>query len=201
MPGQPYSGAPSNGATYRTVCVRLCDGFYFPVSFSTLPSHFQQDASVCQSKCAAPVELYYYQNPGATVDQSIALRTQEPYTSLKTAFRYRKELVHGCSCKEAEFVPDDAPNGGKRAETGATSATGARVRARTDGKRDQSPKLSLTDRSACGKPRRHASTYASYKRTCRTNRDTSKRSNLVYAGTAPTRTSCTDADVAALDRR
>jgi hypothetical protein len=122
---QPYSGAPSNGATYRTVCVRLCDGFYFPVSFSTLPSHFQQDASVCQSKCAAPVELYYYQNPGATVDQSVALRTQEPYTSLKTAFRYRKELVHGCSCKEAEFVPDDAPNGGKRAETGATSTTGA----------------------------------------------------------------------------
>ena len=122
---QPYSGAPSTGATYRTVCVRLCDGYYFPVSFSTLPSHFQQDASVCQSKCAAPVELYYYQNPGATVDQSVALRTQEPYTSLKTAFRYRKELVAGCSCKEAEFVPDDAPNGGKRADTGATSATGA----------------------------------------------------------------------------
>jgi hypothetical protein len=114
----PYSG-PSAGSTYRTVCVRLCDGYYFPVSFSTLPSHFQQDAAVCQSKCAAPVELYYYQNPGATVDQSIALRTNEPYTSLKTAFRYRKELVKGCSCKEAEFVPDDAAkSNGKRAEGG-----------------------------------------------------------------------------------
>jgi hypothetical protein len=64
----------------------------------------------------APVELYYYQNPGATVDQSIALRTNEPYTSLKTAFRYRKELVKGCSCKEAEFVPDDEQPNGKRAE-------------------------------------------------------------------------------------
>ena len=112
-------GAPSY-ATYRTVCVRLCDGYYFPVSFSTLPSHFEQDAAVCQSKCAAPVELYYYQNPGAAVDQSVALRTQEPYTSLNTAFRYRKELVPGCSCKEAEYVPPEAPEGGKRAEGDAT---------------------------------------------------------------------------------
>ena len=30
-------------ATYRTLCVRLCDGYYFPVSFSTLPNHFQRD--------------------------------------------------------------------------------------------------------------------------------------------------------------
>ena len=114
------------GATYRTVCVRLCDGYYFPVSFSTLPSHFEQDANVCQSKCAAPVELYYYQNPGAAVDQSVAFRTQEPYTSLKSAFRYRKELVRGCSCKESEYVDPDAPDGGKRADTGATTGWEAR---------------------------------------------------------------------------
>jgi hypothetical protein len=122
----PFGGTHSS-ATYRTVCVRLCDGYYFPVSFSTLPSHFEQDAEACQSKCAAPVELYYYQNPGAAMDQSIAFRTQEPYTSLKTAFRYRKELVKGCSCKEAEYVPDDAPaEQGRRADTGATTGWEAR---------------------------------------------------------------------------
>lgn len=112
--GWTPQGGPQSYATYRTVCVRLCDGYYFPVSFSTLPSHFEQDAARCQSQCAAPVELYYYQNPGATVDQSVALRTQEPYTSLKTAFRYRKELVTGCSCKQAEYVPP-APEGGTQA--------------------------------------------------------------------------------------
>ena len=111
-------GGAQSGATYRTVCVRLCDGYYFPVSFSTLPSHFEQDAGACQSKCAAPAELYYYQNPGAAMDQSVAFRSQEPYTSLKTAFRYRKELVQGCSCKEAEYVAPDAPaEQGKRADT------------------------------------------------------------------------------------
>ena len=50
------------------------------------------------------------------MDQSVAFRTQEPYTSLKSAFRYRKELVSGCSCKEAEYVAPDAPADGKRAE-------------------------------------------------------------------------------------
>ncbi|MFA5900010.1 MAG: DUF2865 domain-containing protein [Hyphomicrobium sp.] len=115
----PFSGSQS--ATYRTVCVRLCDGYYFPVSFSTLPSHFEQDAQACQSKCAAPSDLYYYQNPGAGMDQSLSFRTQEPYTNLKTAFRYRKELIRGCSCKEAEFTPpDSATDKSKRADGGVT---------------------------------------------------------------------------------
>jgi hypothetical protein len=95
----------SNYATYRTVCVRLCDGYYFPISFSTLPSHFQQDAEACQSKCAAPVELYSHPNPGGAMEQAMSLKSQEPYTRLKTAFRYRKEFVQGCSCKEAEYLP------------------------------------------------------------------------------------------------
>lgn len=91
-------------ATYRTLCVRLCDGYYFPVSFSTLPNHFPRDQEACQSKCAAPTELYYYQNPGGAVDQMVAVNSSEPYTKLNTAFRYRKEYVKGCSCKLAEYV-------------------------------------------------------------------------------------------------
>jgi hypothetical protein len=101
--GGGYSG--SQYATYRTVCVRLCDGYYFPISFSTLPNHFTQDSDACQSKCAAPVELYYHPNPGGAMEQATSAKSQEPYTRLKTAFRYRKEYVQGCSCKEAEYVP------------------------------------------------------------------------------------------------
>jgi hypothetical protein len=93
-------------ATYRTVCVRLCDGYYFPISFSTLPNHFERDAESCSSKCAAPAELYYYQNPGGSPDQMTAARTNELYTQLKSAFRYRKEYVKGCSCKITEYVPE-----------------------------------------------------------------------------------------------
>jgi hypothetical protein len=114
-PGNNFGPLPF--ATYRTLCVRLCDGYYFPVSFSTLPNHFQRDAEVCQSRCAAPAELYYHQNPGGAVDQAISVTSQTPYTSLKTAWRYRKEYVNGCSCKEAEYQAQNP--GEKKAEAPA----------------------------------------------------------------------------------
>ena len=112
-------------ATYRTLCVRLCDGYYFPISFSTTPTHFQRDADACQSKCAAPVELYYHQNPGGAVDQMTAFKSQEAYTKLKSAFRYRKELVQGCSCKTAEFTPPAPPPGGTPPDRRADAAVPA----------------------------------------------------------------------------
>lgn len=102
-------------ATFRTVCVRLCDGYYFPVSFSTLPNHFDRDAQICESKCAAPAELFYHQNPGGSMEDAVSYSTRQPYTALKSAFRYRKEYVQGCSCKQAEYNPEvDQPE--KRAE-------------------------------------------------------------------------------------
>jgi len=105
-------------ATYRTVCVRLCDGYYFPISFSTLPNHFERDAEVCHSKCAAPAQLYYYQNPGGAVDQMVAYSSNELYTKLKTAFRYRKEYINGCSCKQAEYIPQTPMPDGKKVDAG-----------------------------------------------------------------------------------
>jgi hypothetical protein len=109
--GWTPQGGPQSYATYRTVCVRLCDGYYFPVSFSTLPNHFDRDDEACQARCAAPTELYFHQNPGGSIDQMVSRRTQQPYTSLRTAFRYRKEYVAGCSCKAAEYIPQTASGG------------------------------------------------------------------------------------------
>ncbi|MEO0672284.1 MAG: DUF2865 domain-containing protein, partial [Pseudomonadota bacterium] len=92
-------------ATYRTLCVRLCDGYYFPVSFSTLPNYFDRDAEACQQRCAAPTGLYYYQNPGSSIDQMVSVSDNSTYTQLNTAFKYRKEFVKGCSCKTEEYIP------------------------------------------------------------------------------------------------
>lgn len=111
-----YRGLPF--ATYRTLCVRLCDGYYFPVSFSTLPNYFQRDVEACQSRCAAPVALYYHQNPGGSIDQMISVSDNSAYTKLKTAFLYRKKFVNGCSCKAEEYSPDAvAASGGPSDQT------------------------------------------------------------------------------------
>jgi len=112
-----YSNLPF--ATYRTLCVRLCDGYYFPISFSTLPNHFERDETACTSKCAAPVELYYHQNPGGAVEQMVGVRNQEPYTNLKSAFVYRKQFIQGCSCKQSEYVPQTPMPPDRRADAKA----------------------------------------------------------------------------------
>lgn len=130
--GNTFGGLPF--ATYRTLCVRLCDGYYFPVSFSTLPTHFSRDAEDCQSKCAAPAELFYYQNPGGAIEQMVSQRSTQPYTSLKTAFKYRKEYVKGCSCKVAEYAPDQLPPGTpQRAEMRPAAQPGAQPASQATG--------------------------------------------------------------------
>ncbi len=90
-------GAPSG--TYHTVCVRSCDGYYFPISYSTVPSRFADDQHTCQRECpAAEVGLYSYRNPGEDMTQAVSM-TGQPYTELPNAFRYRKEFVAACSCR------------------------------------------------------------------------------------------------------
>jgi hypothetical protein len=90
-------GAP-NG-TYHTVCVRTCDGYYFPVSYSTEPTHFAEDAQTCQRECpAAEVSLYSFRNPGEDMDQAVST-TGQLYTALPTAYRYRTSLISSCSCR------------------------------------------------------------------------------------------------------
>jgi hypothetical protein len=90
-------GAPSG--TYRTVCVRTCDGYYFPVSYSTVPSRFADDQRTCQRECpAAEVGLYTYRNPGEDINQAVSASGQ-PYTELPNAFHYRKEFNAACSCR------------------------------------------------------------------------------------------------------
>jgi hypothetical protein len=92
-------GAP-NG-TYRTVCVRSCDGFYFPISYSTVPNRFADDDRACQRLCpASEVTLYSYRNPGEGIEQAVST-TGQPYTALPNAFRYRKEFTAACSCRKA----------------------------------------------------------------------------------------------------
>jgi hypothetical protein len=89
-------------ASYRTMCVRLCDGYYFPISFSTLGSRFGEDENRCQEQCAAPAQLFVYKNPGEDVEQMVSL-AGEPYADLPNAWRNRKEYIKGCSCKPDEY--------------------------------------------------------------------------------------------------
>lgn len=79
-----YSGG---GQAY---CVRTCDGRYFPIS----AADNQSRAASCNSFCPASDTRIVY---GSSID-SAATENGKPYSELPNAFRYRNEIVAGCTC-------------------------------------------------------------------------------------------------------
>ena len=99
-------GAPSG--TFRTVCVRTCDGAYFPVSFATYQARFQDDEKTCKALCpATEASLFTYRNPGEDINQAVSVSGQ-PYSSLPNAFKFRTEFNPSCACKAAGQTWSDA---------------------------------------------------------------------------------------------
>lgn len=90
--------ARRDGGTYRTVCVRLCDGYYFPVSFSTTRDRFAKDEQACQSRCSSDSRLYYYRNSNGSPETMVD-RGGRAYADLRTAFLYRTSYSKSCQCK------------------------------------------------------------------------------------------------------
>lgn len=87
-------------STYRTVCVRTCDGYYFPISFATTQNYLREDEQKCQRLCpAADVMLFSHRNPGEDMTQAVSAGGRL-YTELPNAFRYRQEFNPACSCKK-----------------------------------------------------------------------------------------------------
>ena len=78
-PGSILAPSPGEGGfmggsgAYRTVCVRTCDGFFYPISFSTNASRFGEDEKACQKSCpAAEVMLFSHRNPGEDINQAVS---------------------------------------------------------------------------------------------------------------------------------
>jgi len=107
-PSAPPSDVGPQSGTYRTVCVRSCDGGYFPISFATVPGRFPDDEKTCKALCpATEANLYAYRNPGEDMNQAVSIGGQ-PYTSSPNAFRFRQEFNPSCACKAAGQTWSDA---------------------------------------------------------------------------------------------
>jgi hypothetical protein len=108
----PYAGEentafPSEGAASRprgysyggasqAFCVRTCDGRYFPIS----SSGNQSRAASCNGFCPASETKVVY---GSNIDSAVT-EDGKPYSELPNAFRYRDELVAGCTCNGKDTV-------------------------------------------------------------------------------------------------
>ncbi len=89
---------PRRRGGLRTMCVRLCDGFYWPVSNSASGSDLANDNRACESSCMAPAKLFYQTDGGIDPARMRSLDGKS-YKKLDTAFLYRKALQPSCRCK------------------------------------------------------------------------------------------------------
>lgn len=85
----PRRSEVSDGGGEQAWCVRTCDGRYFP-----LASGEQSGAVLCNNFCpASKTEVVY----GNNIDDA-ATEGGKSYSDLPNAFRYRTQLVDGCTC-------------------------------------------------------------------------------------------------------
>jgi hypothetical protein len=141
------------GSGYRTLCVRTCDGYYFPISFSTSPTRFAEDEQACQKLCpATEAVLYSHRNPGEDVAQAVASNGRV-YKDLPNAFRYRREFNASCSCKQPGQTWADAMGQTKDAtiERGDIVVTEERAKALSQ-PRTESPNRTSVPRADARRP-------------------------------------------------
>jgi hypothetical protein len=93
---------PAYGGSFKTVCVRTCDGYYWPVSRSVKRERFETDAKRCDAGCLGEAKLFYQHKDSDDPKTMVDLEGR-PYTALKTAFLYRKSLINGCGCRAAPW--------------------------------------------------------------------------------------------------
>jgi hypothetical protein len=96
LPFVPFGGedprprASYSGGGGQAYCVRTCDGRYFPIT----ATGNQTKAASCSSLCPAGDTKVVY---GSNIDNAVT-ESGKSYSELPNAFRYRNELVAGCSC-------------------------------------------------------------------------------------------------------
>jgi hypothetical protein len=91
--------APRQRASYgggTAYCVRGCDGRYFPAQGNDAESKAQS----CKSFCPASETSLVY---GSNIDDA-STESGKSYSELPNAFRYRNEIVAGCTCNGKDPV-------------------------------------------------------------------------------------------------
>ena len=127
-PGAEMANPMAQSGSYRTVCVRTCDGYYFPISYATSPARFAQDEKTCQRLCpAAEVQLFSYRTEGEDIAQATS-SGGAPYSALPNAFKYRQAFDAACSCKKPGQSWADALGTDDRVEAGDIVVTEDRAK-------------------------------------------------------------------------
>ncbi|MDQ0470912.1 DUF2865 domain-containing protein [Labrys wisconsinensis] len=126
----PPFGPLPRGSNLRTICVRTCDGYFFPISFATSSASFAGDAETCRRQCpGATVELYAYDNGSQKVEDAVSTVSGGLLSAMPNAFKFRTKLDKSCTChaQGEASIQSRAPAGDalKRLDEPASPGQGA----------------------------------------------------------------------------
>jgi hypothetical protein len=82
----------------RSVCVRLCDGYFFPVGPLSRQSDLRNQEAACSGLCPdAPTQLFVEPAGSDKIEDAVSLSGAR-YLSLPVAFRNRATADNTCAC-------------------------------------------------------------------------------------------------------
>ncbi|THV10945.1 DUF2865 domain-containing protein [Rhizobium rhizophilum] len=97
----------------RTLCVRTCDGGFFPISSQTSAMNFGRDAAQCQQMCpGTETELFFHAPERSETVDMVSAVTGRPYRDLPNAFLYRNRRTGTeptCSCNMQQYYQRMTP--------------------------------------------------------------------------------------------
>ncbi len=100
MPDDPMARLGASTANgFRTICVRSCDGYFFPISQFGSNGRLAADAELCHASCPGAEVNLYVQPTDKEVDGAVSADSGQPYTALPNAFHHRTAYEATCSCR------------------------------------------------------------------------------------------------------
>lgn len=95
----------SRGVTtgsYRTICVRTCDGYFFPIRQNGSSASTELDSELCRASCPNAEVKLFIQPLEQEIDTAMSADGTTAYTALPNAFRYRTSLEPTCGCRPTD---------------------------------------------------------------------------------------------------
>lgn len=84
----------------RSVCVRLCDGYFFPIGPVRNKSDLAGHEALCAGLCpGAPARLYVAPAGNDNIEDAVSTKDGKPYSALPVAFRHSGTADNTCTCR------------------------------------------------------------------------------------------------------
>ncbi len=91
---------PAKGGS-KMVCVRTCDGGFFPLATSSRRGGAEGMADMCRALCPNVETRVFTYYASGDIDQAVGL-DGTPYKSLPNALKFRTKFDPACTCKPAD---------------------------------------------------------------------------------------------------